>query len=226
MSHSRCLALERICFKYGKRPIFENFDLAVDAGEIIRIDGANGSGKTTLFHLIMGLLAPSKGRIIFAGKNITKMPVPRRARLGVSRVHQFSRLFGMESAETNIYAAMINGHRCERKMMDNWNYELPPGMNNLKINEVPAAELSYGWQRIVSFMQALVPRPRLLLLDEPFSGLADTMRHWMARIIMRSAEEERLGVLLIDHERRKDIEPHCVINIPNFPLNPSQKESS
>lgn len=208
MSGESVLSIEGLCFAYGRRTIFEKTCLRVDRGEIVRVDGTNGSGKSTLLNLIMGSTAMQSGRVKLGGTDITHMSVPGRARLGIRRVRQFERLFKEETITGNVSGALLSSSQ-----NDPWIPAQTPTEVVERLAESNAGELSYGWRKVVQLLQAIGPRPRLLLLDEPFAGLAESIRTWMFATIDEYVFDQDASVLVVDHERDGRLRVDSVMKI-------------
>ncbi len=209
------LELNDIAVRFGKRTLFERFHLSIAPGEIVRVDGENGSGKSTVLNVIMGVIRPQSGNVLLDGMNITVRSVPARARMGIRRLPQLNRLFEMESADRNILAGapVVCGSRKELLIREAWPHRMPHEWSHEVRAGQLAGELSYGWQRTIGFMQAIISRPRLLLLDEPFAGLAPSKRHWMAEIVESCVREHDASVILIDHEKGHDVHSTRIVQI-------------
>jgi branched-chain amino acid transport system ATP-binding protein len=185
----------------------DGVSVRVSPGERRAIIGPNGAGKTTLFNAVTGFVRPTRGRIDFKGRDITRLPPHRRARLGISRTFQISNLFPTLSVADNMTLA-VRGQRLEKFLLF--------GSPVLAANDASAVarslaavhlskranaqvrELSYGEQRQLEIALALVTSPQLLLLDEPAAGLSAAERLVVADIV-RSLNRD-LTVVLIEHD--------------------------
>jgi branched-chain amino acid transport system ATP-binding protein len=147
--------------------VIEGIDVEVRAGEAVAIVGSNGAGKTTLFRAIAGLLPPAEGRVVFDGKDLTRRPAHRRSRAGIAYVPAERHLFPAMTVKTNLVLGAYPG-RPNRETLE-LVYDLFP-----RLQERPrqhAGTLSGGEQQMLAVGRALMARPRLLMLDEPTTGL-------------------------------------------------------
>jgi branched-chain amino acid transport system ATP-binding protein len=153
---------------YLGEPVIEAIDVEVGTGEAVAIVGSNGAGKTTLFRAIAGLLPAMAGRIVFEGKDLTRRPAHRRARAGIAYVPAERHLFPAMTVKTNLVLGSYP-KRPDRETLD-LVYDLFPRLKERQRQQ--AATLSGGEQQMLAVARALIARPRLLMLDEPTTGLA------------------------------------------------------
>jgi branched-chain amino acid transport system ATP-binding protein len=202
------LRLERVSVAYGALRAVDGVSLTVRPGERRAIIGPNGAGKTTLFNAIAGEVPCSSGRIELQGHDITRLPVHRRAALGLGRTYQITNLFGALTVEQNVRLALY-GQR--RRKFSLFGRDAPHGGDEQsaidgalaiagieKRRETATRTLSYGEQRQLELALALAGKPRLLLLDEPAAGLSAAERARMARIIRELPAD--LSMILIEHD--------------------------
>lgn len=182
---------------YRRRAVVNNVDLKLQQGEIVGLLGPNGAGKTTSFYMIVGLIEPQKGKILFDGKDISNMPMYERARLGIGYLSQEPSVFRKLSVEDNIMAVLetlpISGserHRRLEKLLD----EL--GIKRLRKNK--AYSLSGGERRRLEITRALVTDPKFMMLDEPFAGVDPIAVHDIQTIVA-GLRHRGIGVLISDH---------------------------
>jgi len=182
------LELDQICRRFGGLEAIRDVCLSVPAGTRRAIIGPNGAGKTTLFNIITGELAPSSGRLQLFGRDVTRLPAHARAAMGLGRTFQITNLFGPLTVEENVLLAaqalspskyaMARPLSRDFAVRDRARALLEPAGLWAK-RDVEVRVLSYGEQRQLEVLLALAGRPRLLLLDEPASGLSpDTARSW------------------------------------------------
>jgi len=209
---STLLELTGLTRRFAGLTAVDGVDLRVETGGIHAVIGPNGAGKTTLFNLISGLIPPSAGKIMFAGKDVTRRSVHARAALGLARTFQNIRVFGEMSLIENVLVGLHPllsaslpaivlrrarfGHE-ERDAVSRARAALDfVGLSDRA--EVPAASLAYGDQRRLEIARAIAPDPKLVLLDEPAAGMnpAETMA---LAALVRRIRERGTTVLLIEH---------------------------
>jgi branched-chain amino acid transport system ATP-binding protein len=201
------LALEQVGVSFGGLKALDQVSIAVKRGERRAVIGPNGAGKTTLFNAITGLHPPTSGRILFDGCDVTRMRPHRRAHRGMSRTFQITNLFQSLTVAQNMQLA-LRGLRTRRFSMLG-----SSGLTSEEADRIDAAlrasrltdrftasvsELSYGEQRQLELAMALVPGPKLLLLDEPAAGLSPSERGVVIEIIGSLSRE--FTVMLIEHD--------------------------
>ena len=188
---------------YGKIAVVRGVDFDVGLGEVVGLLGPNGAGKTTTFHMTVGLLRPSGGRIHFGGKDITNYPVCRRAREGLGYLPQEPSVFRRLTVEKNLMAIaelLPISRQMRRERVDSLLREL----DIVHLVGRLAAELSGGERRRLEIARALIMKPKLLLLDEPFSGVDPISVGDVQRIILR-LRSDSIGVLITDHNVRETL---------------------
>ena len=201
------LEVQRLAKNFGGLAALRDVHLALEPGERRALIGPNGAGKTTLFNLISGVLAPSAGTIRLFGRDVTGLPVHRRAILGLGRTYQVNNLFpdltvfdnlllGVQAAAPARFA-MHRPARTYRPLVARTE-ELLGAWGLWDSRDVPARELSYGVQRQVEIVLALARGPRLLLLDEPTAGLSPGERVAVGGMIRRL--DRAIALLLIEHD--------------------------
>ena len=162
------LEVRKVAAGYQGEKVIADIDLDVGSGEAVAIVGSNGAGKTTLFRVIAGLLAPMQGQVVLDGENLTRRPAHRVARAGVSYVPAERHLFPEMTVKTNLTLGAYP-HRPHRETLD-LVLELFPRLRE-RLHQ-RAGTLSGGEQQMLAVGRALMSRPRLLMLDEPTTGLA------------------------------------------------------
>jgi len=200
------LRLRGIGRRFGGVIAVSDVDLTVRPGERRAILGPNGAGKTTLFNLISGEFAPSEGTVELFGRDVTVAPARTRARMGLSRTFQTSRLFGGLSVGDNLYLAVLGvgeGHlRLVKNKADSEMRDKAREMGELvgladKL-DVMVAELSHGEQRQLEVGMARVAEPRLMMLDEPAAGLSRAERVKLTELLL--ALDPAITLILIEHD--------------------------
>jgi branched-chain amino acid transport system ATP-binding protein len=203
----RPLEIQGLAKNFGGLQALQGISLALEPGERRALIGPNGAGKTTLFNLISGVLAPSAGTIRLFGRDVTGLPVHRRAILGLGRTYQVTNLFADLTVFENILLAaqaaeptrfaMHRPARTYRPLVARAE-EVLRTWSLWEAQEVPVQELSYGVQRQVEIALALARGPRLLLLDEPMAGLSPVERETVSAMIRRLGRA--VPLLLIEHD--------------------------
>ena len=155
---------------YKKRPVIRDVTLSLARGEVVALLGPNGSGKTTCFYSIAGLVTPEGGQVMIDGKDVTALPMYRRARLGVGYLPQEMSIFRGLSVEDNILAVLEIRERDKHKRRERLE-ELLSEFSITHLRRAPALALSGGERRRVEIARCLAADPRYLLLDEPFAGV-------------------------------------------------------
>ena len=188
---------------YHHRKVVDHLDIEVKRGEIVGLLGPNGAGKTTTFCMIVGVIPPEEGQIIFDNNDITRLPIHVRSRFGIGYLAQESSVFRKLTVRENIMAVLETlpiSIRERKKRLNNLLEELKIAhLANYK-----AYTLSGGERRRLEITRALVTNPSFILLDEPFSGI-DPIVVADAQEIIRSLKEKGLGVLLTDHNVRETL---------------------
>ena len=189
---------------YHKRRVVNGVNLLVNPGEVVGLLGPNGAGKTTSFYMIVGLVKPDGGRILMGGEDISKMPMHKRARLGISYLPQESSIFRKLSVADNIMAVLgfMDLTPAERQQrLDTLLSELNVG--HLRTSK--AYTLSGGERRRVEVARALATKPEYILLDEPFAGI-DPIAVIEIQKIIAQLKSRGIGVLITDHNVRETLE--------------------
>lgn len=197
------LEIKGLSKSYNGREVVKGVDLLVKRGEIVGLLGPNGAGKTTTFYMVVGIIPPDRGRIIFDNQDITSLPIHERARYGVGYLSQEPSVFRKLTVEENIMAILetLNISRKERKR------RLESLLEELKISHLrknKAYTLSGGERRRLEITRALVTNPSFILLDEPFSGI-DPIVVNDAQEIIKELKNKGLGILLTDHNVRETL---------------------
>lgn len=197
------LEIKELSKSYDGREVVKGVDILVRRGEIVGLLGPNGAGKTTTFYMVVGIIPPARGKIVFDNNDITNLPIHERARYGISYLSQEPSIFRKLSVEENIMSILetlpiSKGERSHR--LKNLLEEL--NISHLAKNK--AATLSGGERRRLEITRALVTNPSFILLDEPFSGI-DPIVVNEAQEIIKELKEKGLGILLTDHNVRETL---------------------
>jgi lipopolysaccharide export system ATP-binding protein len=200
MSELRAEQLEK---RFKSRTVVKDVSLEVKSGEVVGLLGPNGAGKTTCFYMIVGLIPSDGGSIYLDGRNLKRMPIHTRARMGLAYLPQEASIFRKLTVAENIQAVL------ELRGLENGTMEerLNDLLNDLHIGHLrnsPAVSLSGGERRRVEIARALASHPRFILLDEPFAGV-DPIAVLDIQKIIRFLKERNIGVLITDHNVRETL---------------------
>jgi lipopolysaccharide export system ATP-binding protein len=201
--HAGVLRTDELIKIYGGRAVVNGITLTVSQGEIVGLLGKNGAGKTTSFYLIVGLVRPNSGRVIFSGTDVTDYPMYKRARLGMGYLPQEESIFRKMTVEQNILAILETmplskaerRHRCD-ELLHQFGIE--------RIAKNTALTLSGGEKRRLTIARSLVSRPKLLMLDEPFSGV-DPIAVYDVQQLVVNLRQSGLAILITDHNVRETL---------------------
>ncbi len=198
------LKTERLRKIYKNTEVVKNVNIELDAGETVGLLGPNGAGKTTSFYMIVGLIASSGGSVYFDNRDITRLPMYKRCRLGIGYLPQEASVFRKLTVEENIYSILqtLKMNRKTRKLECE---RLLEEFNITHIRKNLGYQLSGGERRRVEIARALVNKPKILLLDEPFAGV-DPIRVQDIQNIVRHLKDRGIGVLITDHKVRETLE--------------------
>ena len=188
---------------FKRRPVVKGVSLSVRRGEVVGLLGPNGAGKTTVFYMITGLLPADSGSIAFEGHDITKLPMYRRARLGIGYLPQEASIFRGLTAEQNIRAVLEVVEPDAKKRAEELE-SLLAEFDIARLRHSPAIALSGGERRRVEIARALASRPAFMLLDEPFAGI-DPIAVGDIRSLVRHLSSRGIGVLITDHNVRETL---------------------
>jgi len=197
------LEIKELSKSYDGREVVRGVDILVKRGEIVGLLGPNGAGKTTTFYMVVGVIPPNRGRIIFDNTDITSLPIHERARHGIGYLSQEPSIFRKLSVEENIMSVLetlsITKAERERRLTS-----LLEELNISHLAKNKSYTLSGGERRRLEITRALVTNPSFILLDEPFSGI-DPIVVNEAQEIIRELKEKGLGILLTDHNVRETL---------------------
>jgi lipopolysaccharide export system ATP-binding protein len=183
---------------YRGRSVVNGASFYVAQGEIVGLLGPNGAGKTTSFYAVVGLVRPDQGRVELDGKDITGLPMFRRAQLGVGYLSQEASIFRKLSVENNI-AAVLEWRGFSRKEVNARTEELLQEFGLTKVRSTRGDLLSGGERRRTEIARCLASDPKFILLDEPFAGVDPIAVEDIQTIVARLADERGIGVLITDH---------------------------
>ena len=194
---------ENLVKEYGKRRVVKGVNISVSAGEIVGLLGPNGAGKTTSFYMIVGLVQATSGKVFLNGKDITGMPMYKRARGGIGYLPQEASIFRKLTVYENIMAVAQTLDIPKRQLHD-YSMNMLEELNLSHLAEQKAFTLSGGERRRLEITRALTTRPDFLLMDEPFSGV-DPISVAEVQDIVRGLKTRGIGVLITDHNVRETL---------------------
>ena len=197
------LDAEGLVKRYKGRTVVNGVSIHANCGEIVGILGPNGAGKTTSFYMIVGLVKPDGGKVLFQGENITHQPVYKRARKGLGYLAQEASVFRKLSVEDNVLAILQSLPLSRRERRERCD-ELLADLRLTHVARQMAYTLSGGERRKLEIARALVRRPTILMLDEPFSGVDPLAVHDIQQIIF-GLRDRGLGIIITDHNVRETL---------------------
>ena len=203
-SHVRGLEVRSIAKSYDKRAVLHDVSLSVTRGEVVGLLGPNGAGKTTCFYSAMGLVKPDAGRIFLDGRDITRLPMYRRAILGLGYLPQETSIFRGLTVEQNIIA-VLEVSEPDRAARDERLERLLGEFGLVHLRTAPAMALSGGERRRCEIARALAADPSIMLLDEPFAGI-DPISISDIRGLVKDLKQRDIGVLITDHNVRETLD--------------------
>ena len=198
------LRVENLRKSYRKRTVIRDFSMELNRGEVVALLGPNGSGKTTTFYAIAGLIMPEGGRVLLDGRDVTHLPMYRRAKLGIGYLPQEMSIFRGLTVEENISAILDITEKDRHKRRERLE-ELLSEFSIEHLRRAPALALSGGERRRVEIARCLAADPKYLLLDEPFAGV-DPISVGDIRHLVADLKKRGIGVLITDHNVRETLE--------------------
>jgi len=188
--------------KYKTKVAVNDINLTAKKGEIVGLLGPNGAGKTTTFYMISGFIRPNSGQIFLDKQDITKMPIHKRSKIGISYLPQEPSVFTGLTVEQNIYSVLeFVDIKNKKERLE----ELLEEFNLTHTRKTKAYAISGGERRRVEVARALATNPKFLLLDEPFSGIDPLMVEQLKKMIF-ALKEKGLGVIITDHNVRETLD--------------------
>ncbi len=197
------LATEQLMKEYSGRRVVNGVSVNVKAGEIVGLLGPNGAGKTTTFNMVVGVIKPDAGAVKFQARNITRLPMHKRARLGIGYLTQEPSVFRKLTVTQNILAILETCKLSRDERAVRLKYLLEE-LDLTPVAKSMAYQISGGEKRRLEITRALVTNPKLMLLDEPFSGI-DPIAVYEVQKIVRRLKERGLGILITDHNVRETL---------------------
>ena len=197
------LSTEGLAKEYTQRRVVDGVTIHVNPGEIVGLLGPNGAGKTTTFNIVVGIVRPDEGEVLFEGEEITDLPMHERARAGIGYLTQEPSVFRKLTVRENILAILetCDIGTAERQLRLK---SLLDELDLSSLSDSKAYQLSGGEKRRLEITRALVTNPKLLLLDEPFAGI-DPIAVYEVQKIVRRLRERGLGILITDHNVRETL---------------------
>jgi lipopolysaccharide export system ATP-binding protein len=199
----KLLSTEKLVKAYRQRRVVNGVSINVAAGEVVGLLGPNGAGKTTTFNMVVGIIKPDEGSVRFQEQDITRLPMHRRARLGIGYLTQEPSIFRKLTVEQNILAILETCRMNRQERAVRLKYLLEE-LDMARLAKSVAYTLSGGEKRRLEITRALVTSPKLLLLDEPFAGIDPIAKYEVAKIVRR-LKQRGLGILITDHDVRETL---------------------
>ncbi len=199
------LVLEGLAKSFGRTQAVRAVTFSMDSGEVVGLLGPNGAGKTTVFYMVVGFIRPTAGRIWLDGKDISGLPMYRRARLGISYLPQDPSVFRKLSVRDNVAAIVDTRRRLSRKEKNLLIDGLLDELGIAHLGKQKAYTLSGGERRRTEIARSLAIEPKFLLLDEPFAGI-DPITVAELKGIVQGLSTKGIGVLITDHNVRDTLE--------------------
>jgi len=195
------LELLHLAKTYGKKTVVKDISFAMDAGEIVGLLGPNGAGKTTTFYMVVGFIKGEKGHIILDGEDITKLPMYKRSKRGLSYLPQEPSIFRKLSVEDNIRLVVQTRKDLSKTQQEEEVDKLLEEFGIADLRKQKGYTLSGGERRRTEIARALGTSPKFLLLDEPFAGI-DPKAVYEIKQLIKTLSRKGIGVLLTDHNVR------------------------
>jgi lipopolysaccharide export system ATP-binding protein len=193
-----------IAKRYRRREVVKGLSISIESGDVVGLLGPNGAGKTTAFYMIVGLIRCDRGAIELNGRDITRLPVHRRARLGLGYLPQEASIFRGMTVADNILAILETRRDLRRADRQSQLEELLEELHIGHVRDTPGISLSGGERRRVEIARALATEPKFMLLDEPFAGV-DPISVLDIQRIIRHLSQRGIGVLITDHNVRETL---------------------
>jgi len=200
----KTLRADNLIKKYRSRAVVDDVSISVNGGEIVGLLGPNGAGKTTSFYMMVGLVSADKGNIYLDDQAISKLPMHRRARLGIGYLPQEASVFRKLTVADNIRAILQTLPDLDEEQIETETEELLRELNITHIRDSIGVSLSGGERRRVEIARALATRPDFILLDEPFAGV-DPLSVMDINSIISHLRDLGIGVLITDHNVRETL---------------------
>lgn len=201
MKNTLCLDVQNLEKSYHGRQVVSGLSFQVNQGEIVGLLGPNGAGKTTAFYMTVGLICPDKGQVFFNGADVTRMPIHKRAKMGMGYLAQEPSVFRDLTVEENILCILESLPLSQKERL----FRLESHLEELHLTHLAkkkAAALSGGERRRLEITRALVTKPNFLLLDEPFANI-DPISVQEVKQLIQLLAEKNISILITDHNARE-----------------------
>ena len=199
------LEISSLYKSFGRKEVVKGVGFSMSTGEVLGLLGPNGSGKTTTFYMIVGFYKPTRGNVILDGEDITRLPMYKRASLGISYLPQEPSVFRKLTVEENIWAILETRKDLTNSQRKDRLEELIEEFSIGRIRKQMAFTLSGGERRRTEIARSLAIEPKFLLLDEPFAGI-DPIAVADIKKLVKMLSERKIGVLITDHNVRDTLE--------------------
>lgn len=196
-NNSSIIRTDKLVKIYSKKRVVNEISIQVKQGEIVGLLGPNGAGKTTTFHMMIGLIKPNSGSVFLDDRNITKMPMYQRARMGISYLSQEPSVFSKLTVKNNILAILETQQIPKKERKEKLEKALGE-LDLTKLANQKAYSLSGGERRKLEITRSLITNPLFLFLDEPFSGV-DPLAVSDIQDIIKKLQQKNIGILITDH---------------------------
>ncbi len=201
--HRTVLRTEGLVKRFKKRTVVKDVSINISQGQIVGLLGPNGAGKTTTFRMVVGILRPNRGKVYLDNKDITRLPMYKRARRGINYLPQEPSIFRKMTVEENIMSILQTMHMKRRRRKERLEQLLEElGITHIRSSE--AYTLSGGERRRAEIARALVTEPKFILLDEPFAGI-DPIAVEDIQNLVAGLRQRGLGILITDHNVRETL---------------------
>jgi lipopolysaccharide export system ATP-binding protein len=199
------LKVQNLIKKFGDRTVVDGVSFHVSQGEIVGLLGRNGAGKTTSFRMSIGMISPTEGQVVFEGHDVSRLPMYKRARLGMGYLSQEPSVFQRLTVEHNLLAILETRpmSKADQKLRAE---QLLEQFDLAKVRSQLARTLSGGERRKLEIARALISEPSLILLDEPFAGVDPVAVEELQTEINRLCREENIAILITDHSVERTLE--------------------
>ncbi|KAF2961678.1 LPS export ABC transporter ATP-binding protein [Fervidobacterium sp. 2310opik-2] len=191
------IVCENIFKKFGRKVVLKNVNIEAKSGEVVGLLGPNGSGKTTLFNIILGVVIPNKGKVLFNDKDITNMPIHKRARLGITYLQQETSVFRELKVEENV-KLVLEFQKLKKSEKEILIGDVLDEFGIQDLRKQYAFSLSGGEKRRLELARMMILRPQFVLLDEPFIGIDPKTVKEIQKIVI-GLKEKGIGVIITDH---------------------------